>query len=119
MARRYGGKFSPSGDDIGDDSPESPLPQGAYDGARADPVGARNNVLFVPSIVLVFTSLSGGALTLALGLIAAGILAASAFLTHEGLRAESLWRVSPNAMKTARFRRWSRFVCKAEVLHVF
>ena len=101
MARRYGGKFSPSGDDIGDDSPESPLPQGAYDGARADPVGARNNVLFVPSIVLVFTSLSGGALTLALGLIAAGILAASAFLTREGLRAEAAFNARRVARKPA------------------
>ncbi|MGR3805760.1 5-bromo-4-chloroindolyl phosphate hydrolysis family protein [Marinibacterium profundimaris] len=102
MGQRFGGRYSPHGTGTpGDpDDPDStpPVPRGAYHGAQVDPAGARCNLLFVPPVVLVFTSLSGGALTLATGLISAGILAGAAFLTREGLRAE----VAFNARRVAR-----------------
>jgi hypothetical protein len=87
MAQRYGGKFSPRGDDDGD----SPPPRGGFDGARVDPVGARANALFLPAIPLVLLSLTGGAVTLALGLSAAATLALAAFMLREGLRAEAAY----------------------------
>lgn len=94
MARRYGGKFSPDGQsDTG-----APAPRGQYDGARVNPVGARANVMFVPAIPLVFLSLNDGAIGMTLGLVAAGILTAAAFLLREGLKAEDAY----NARRTAR-----------------
>ena len=87
MAQRYGGKFSPRGDDDGD----SPPPRGGFDGARVDPAGARANALFLPAIPLVLLSLTGGAVTLALGLSAAAVLALAAFMLREGLRAEAAY----------------------------
>ncbi|WP_170404666.1 5-bromo-4-chloroindolyl phosphate hydrolysis family protein [Ruegeria arenilitoris] len=94
MAKRYGGKFSPDGQSDTD----APAPRGQYDGARVNPVGARANVMFVPAIPLVFLSLNDGAIGMTLGLVAAGILTAAAFLLREGLKAEDAY----NARRTAR-----------------
>ncbi|WP_170441768.1 5-bromo-4-chloroindolyl phosphate hydrolysis family protein [Ruegeria arenilitoris] len=94
MAQRYGGKFSPDGQSDTD----APAPRGQYDGARVNPVGARANVMFVPAIPLVFLSLNDGAIGMTLGLVAAGILTAAAFLLREGLKAEDAY----NARRTAR-----------------
>lgn len=103
MAQRFGGKYSPTGDlsDDTSDGGSAPGPRGQYHGAQVDPAGGRVNLLFAPSVVLVFTSLSGGALTLASGLIAAGLLAGAAFLTREGLRAEAAFNARRVARKPA------------------
>ncbi|MGV6848038.1 MAG: 5-bromo-4-chloroindolyl phosphate hydrolysis family protein [Marinibacterium sp.] len=102
MAQRYGGQYSPTGSgdrNVTADKPDTmPRPRGQYDGARVDPAGGKVNVLFVPPAVLVFTSIGKGAVALATGLAAAGILAASALLLREGLRAEGAY----NARKVAR-----------------
>ena len=97
MAQRYGGKFSPDTAETPADTPD----RGQYQNARIDPVGGRTNVLFAPAIVLVFTSLHKGALGLATGLIAAGLLAASAYLLREGLRAEAAFNDRRVARKPA------------------
>ncbi len=97
MARRYGGKYSP---DSADGTQPAP-PRGQFDGARVDPVGARTNLLFVPPVVLVFTSLSGGAVNLTLGLTAAGLLALAAWLLREGLRAEAAYQARKVARRPA------------------
>lgn len=95
MAQRYGGKFSPDGSNSeADSTPE----RGQYDGARKDAAGMRANVLFVPAIPLVFTSLNDGAVGLTLAIVAATILTLAAWLTREGLRAEAEY----NARKVAR-----------------
>ncbi len=105
MAQRFGGKFSPdSADKPADTQANTPAgtpDRGQYQGARIDPVGGRTNVLFAPAIVLVFTSLSKGALGLATGLIAAGLLAGSAYLLREGLRAEAAFNDRRVARKPA------------------
>ncbi|MES0863656.1 5-bromo-4-chloroindolyl phosphate hydrolysis family protein [Ruegeria sp. SCPT10] len=94
MAKRFGGKYSPqSGSE-----PDGPPPRGQFDGARVEPAGARANVLFIPAIPLVFLSLNDGAIGMTMGLVAAGLLTAAAFLLREGLRAEAAY----NARKTAR-----------------
>ncbi|MCA0905393.1 5-bromo-4-chloroindolyl phosphate hydrolysis family protein [Ruegeria marisrubri] len=94
MAKRFGGKYSPQGDE----SENTPQPRGQFDGARVEPAGARANILFLPAIPLVFLSLNDGAIGMTLGLVAAGFLTAAAFLLREGLRAEAAY----NARKTAR-----------------
>ncbi|MDJ0823076.1 MAG: 5-bromo-4-chloroindolyl phosphate hydrolysis family protein [Paracoccaceae bacterium] len=83
MARRFGGKYSPDGDQ------SEPKPRSAYQGARVHPVGARSNVLFLPPVILAFMSITGGAATLAIGLIGAGSLLLGAWLLREGLIAEA------------------------------
>ncbi|WP_170607145.1 5-bromo-4-chloroindolyl phosphate hydrolysis family protein [Ruegeria arenilitoris] len=94
MAKRYGGKFSPQGGS----EPDAQPPRGQFDGARVEPAGARANVLFVPAIPLVFLSLNDGAIGMTIGLVAAGLLTAAAFLLREGLRAEAAY----NERRTAR-----------------
>ena len=92
MARRFGGKYSPDGTG----HPEAERP--AYHGARVDPVGARSNLLFVPPVLLAFTSLTAGAAGLALGLLGAASLLLGAWLLRDGLRAEAEY----NARRVAR-----------------
>ncbi|EEE36383.1 hypothetical protein RKLH11_216 [Rhodobacteraceae bacterium KLH11] len=94
MAKRFGGKFSPQGAP----SDEGQPPRGQFDRARVEPAGARANLLFLPAIPLVFLSLNDGAIGMTIGLVAAGLLTAAAFLLREGLRAEAAY----NARRTAR-----------------
>ncbi|WP_170573269.1 5-bromo-4-chloroindolyl phosphate hydrolysis family protein [Ruegeria atlantica] len=94
MAKRYGGKYSPEGNGSGDDQ----TPRGQFHGARVEPAGARANILFLPAIPLIFLSLNDGAIGMTIGLIAAGMLTAAAFLLREGLRAEAAY----NTRRTAR-----------------
>lgn len=83
MARRYGGKYSP----------EQGTTAGHAGRTRhnVDPVGARVNLLFVPPVVLLFFSLGGGAVGLALGLAGAATLAGGAWLLRGGLQAEAAY----------------------------
>ncbi len=92
MAQRFGRKYSPDGESkpVSEQRP-------AFHGAKVDPVGARSNILFVPPIVLAFTSL-GGATDLAVGLTGAAVLTLGAWLLRDGLRAEAAW----NERKVAR-----------------
>lgn len=80
MARRFGGKYSPdAGPDT--DAPHMPL--------RVDPVGGRANVMFVPPVVLLATTLTDGPTALALGLSGTAALALGAWLLRDGLRAQA------------------------------
>ncbi len=84
MAQRFGGRYSPQGNT----PPETPrsAPRAP---ARVDPVGARSNILFVPPVILAFTSLTAGATGLAIGLGGAALLLLGAWFLREGLRAEA------------------------------
>ena len=90
MAKKFGGKYSPNGESA------DPLDAGLEH--VVDPVGARANVLFIPPIPLVFTSLSNGAAELTMALVAAGLMILAAWLLRDGLRAEAAY----NARKVAR-----------------
>lgn len=95
MAQRFGGKFSPNG------SPSQPAdtPKAkGFKGATVDPVGARSNILFIPPVVLAFTSINEGAIGMGLGLIGAAVLLLGAWLLRGGLTAEAAY----NARKVAR-----------------
>ena len=93
MAKRFGGKYSPTNGDTSE-----PAPRAAFQNAQVDPVGARANLLFLPPILLGAFSLNDGAIGLALGLGGAAILILAAWLVRDGLRAEAAF----NARKVAR-----------------
>jgi len=90
MAKRFGGKFSPDGQDGPQTKPAERI--------EVDPVGGRANVLFVPAIALVATSFNDGAISLTAALIGAGLWTLAAWLLRAGLQAEAEY----NARKVAR-----------------
>lgn len=94
MAQRYGGKYSPDGASEKSDPP----PRKGFQGAKVDPVGARSNLLFLPPMVLGFTSIGQGAIGMGLGLVGAGALLLGAWLLRGGLTAEAEY----DARKVAR-----------------
>ena len=87
MAKRFGGKYSPTPDQTGAED----LPRGTFQGAKVDPVGARANLLFLPAVLLGAFSLNDGAIGMALGLTGAAILILAAWLLRDGLRAEAAY----------------------------
>ncbi|MGC1496442.1 MAG: 5-bromo-4-chloroindolyl phosphate hydrolysis family protein [Sulfitobacter sp.] len=89
MAKRFGGKHSPDA--------KSSVQTKHGERIEVDPVGGRVNVLFIPAVVLLFTSLNDGATGLTLGLIGAGVLTGAAWMLREGIRAEAEY----NARKVA------------------
>ncbi|KMK66749.1 5-bromo-4-chloroindolyl phosphate hydrolysis family protein [Puniceibacterium sp. IMCC21224] len=96
MAQRYGGKFSPD-----ESGPSGDQDRPAFHGAQVDPVGARSNVLFLPPVVLAFTSLTSGATLLAVGLTGAAALALGAWMLRDGLRAEAQYTARRIARRPA------------------
>ena len=91
MARKFGGKFSPGG------STSDPR-DAAVDPVRIKAAGSRGRLLYVPPVVLVFTSLGAGPATLLTALVGAGVLTLAVFMLQEGLRAEAAY----DARKVAR-----------------
>ncbi len=92
MAQRYGGKYSPDGN--------RPVPDGLSAGSAAEkPRGLwRTTVLFLSAFAFLFPAFGDGPADMLLGLVAGGVLIASASMTREGLRAEAAF----NARKVAR-----------------
>lgn len=95
MAQRYGGTHSPDGKS--GDTNIDPRPFKA----QVSPTGARSNLLFVPGLILAFTSFGGGPETLALGLAGAGTWTLAAWLTREGLKAEASYHSRKVARRPA------------------
>ncbi|MCH2164366.1 MAG: 5-bromo-4-chloroindolyl phosphate hydrolysis family protein [Marinovum sp.] len=96
MAQRFGGKYSPQGDnDSTDDGPRRVRNQ------RVKPAGARSNVLFIPGIVLIATTFWSGAEGMALGLTGAAIWTLAAWFTREGLAAEDAYHARKVAKRPA------------------
>ncbi|QYX56292.1 5-bromo-4-chloroindolyl phosphate hydrolysis family protein [Roseovarius sp. SCSIO 43702] len=98
MARRFGGKYSPDGDADAD----GPAPAAGSDMTpRVNPVGARANLLFVPPILLLFTTLTDGPVPMTLGLAGAGALTLGAWLLRGGLEAEAAYHTRKIARRPA------------------
>jgi hypothetical protein len=91
MAKRFGGRFSPSG-------AASDPREAAVDPVRIKAAGARGRILYVPALVLVITSLNAGPAVLVTALAGAGVLTLAAWMLQEGLRAEAAY----DARKVAR-----------------
>lgn len=96
MAQRFGGKYSPKGA-----AQTGAPPAETYVAATVDPVGARANLMFLPAVVLLFTSLFSGAFGLVLGLAGAGTLSLGAWLLRGGLQAEAAYHARKIAKRPA------------------
>lgn len=96
MARRFGGKYSPSGQ-----TTPPPPPKGAFDGARRTRVGGRVNLLFLAPLPLVFAAFGNGPGALVLNLSALGTLLLAAWLTREGLIAQEAYEARKVARRPA------------------
>ena len=94
MAQRYGGKYSP-------DAEPSDKATRIRPRAEVDAAGGRSNVMFIPAIVLVATTLSDGAIPMTLGLIGAAVLTLSAWLLRGGLQAEAAFHARKIARRPA------------------
>ena len=88
MAKRFGGKFSPGGSQA----------RGGVPAKEVQSSGLSATLLFIPAVILIFTSLNDGPVKLILGLIGGGLLACAAWLLREGQKAEAAY----NARKVAR-----------------
>lgn len=86
MARRYGGKFSPDPANRPADD-KAPVPANRFDGVRPRRAGARVNMLFIASLLMLAPTFLGGTDAVLPGLAATALLLAGAWLTREGLRA--------------------------------
>jgi len=103
MAQRFGGKFSPSGNDASGGRPDG-RPSSAsrmMANAQVNPVGLRANLMFVPAAVLMLFSLGAGASALVMGLIGAGLWVGSAVMLREGLKAEAAYAARKVARRPA------------------
>lgn len=98
MAQRFGGKYSPQGKSS--DLPPADAPT-AYTGAQVSPAGARANLMFVPPVVLVATTVTDGAVAMTQGLVGAGLLGLGALLLREGLKAEAAFNERKMARRPA------------------
>ena len=94
MAKQFGGKYSPNA--TGNQTTGNRKRR-----AEVDPAGGRANLLFVPAIVLVATSFSGGAVALLAALLGAASLTLSAWLLRGGLRAEAAYHARKVARRPA------------------
>lgn len=94
MAKQFGGKYSPTGKG-------STGPLEVIDDRQVDAAGGRSNLLFIPAIVLVATTFSGGPVSLITGLVGAGALTLAAMLLREGLRAEAAYDLRKVARRPA------------------
>ena len=92
MAKRFGGKYSPDGQE-----PDGPRATVTSD-PRIPVSDGRVKLLYVPAIVLAATSLNEGPVMLVTALVGAAILTLAAWLLQEGLEAEAAY----NARKVAR-----------------
>ncbi|MFT6074888.1 MAG: 5-bromo-4-chloroindolyl phosphate hydrolysis protein [Yoonia sp.] len=91
MAKRFGGKFSPDGQDSG---PR----EAVVDARQIKSAGSRARPLYIPAIILVVTSLNDGPVALVTALVGGAALTLAAWLLQEGLQAEAAY----NARKVAR-----------------
>ncbi|KHA53075.1 5-bromo-4-chloroindolyl phosphate hydrolysis family protein [Sulfitobacter geojensis] len=93
MAQRFGGKYSPDGD--------SAAPAKQQRRVQVNPAGGRSNVMFIPAIVLVATTLGDGAIPMTLGLSGAALWTLSAWLLREGLIAQAAFEERKVARRPA------------------
>jgi hypothetical protein len=93
MAQRFGGKYSPDGDNA--------APAKQQRRVQVKPAGGRSNVMFIPAIPLVATTLGDGAIPMTLGLSGAALWTLSAWLLREGLVAQAAFEERKVARRPA------------------
>jgi hypothetical protein len=98
MAQRFGGKFSPNGAGPGTNPPEAPHP---FDGRAPAKAGVKSNLLFVASLLFLPAAFTGAPRALVAGLVACALMLLAAWLTREGLRAQSAYEARTVARRPA------------------
>ncbi|WP_037254878.1 5-bromo-4-chloroindolyl phosphate hydrolysis family protein [Roseobacter sp. SK209-2-6] len=104
MAKKFGGKYSPSGSNApleGSKGTPSPSQVQPLRNSSVDPIGLRSNLMFLPGALMLLFSLTSGASGLALGLGAAALWTGAAYLLREGLRAKAAFDARRVARKPA------------------
>lgn len=96
MAQKFGGQHSPDGPTQTTHSDRI-----VAETRQVDAAGAKANILFIPAIPLVFTSLNDGPFTLGLALVGAATLTLAAWLLRDGLRAEAAYKARKVARRPA------------------
>lgn len=97
MARQFGGKYSPDSKGVAADTHR----EQAHSRRAIHAAGSRGRLLYLPPIILVFTSLNDGPTALITALIGAGVLTLAAWLLQEGLRAEAEYHARRIARRPA------------------
>ena len=95
MAQRYGGKFSPNGEQ------PSGQPTGNFQGAKRSKVGTRVNLLFILPLPLIWQAFGSGPTQMVYNLVALGTLLLAAWMTREGLLAEEAYEARTVARRPA------------------
>lgn len=93
MARRFGGRFSPGGDD-------APPPH-PFDGRQPTRAGLRSNLLFALPFLFAWKAFSGTPADLFLGLAAFSLMMLGAWLTREGIFAQEAYDARTVARRPA------------------
>ena len=86
MARRFGGRFSPT-----DSTPETTDPRPAFHGRRRARGAGRVNFLFLAALPFLISAFFKGATGLALSLASGGLILLAAWLTREGIAAQDAY----------------------------
>lgn len=100
MAQRYGGKFSPEGEQGRAALPGKPA-GGTFRAARRTRAGGRVNLLFLAPLPLIWQAFGNGPNALVLNLVALGLLLLAAWLTREGLLAQEAYDARTVARRPA------------------
>ncbi|WP_342068612.1 5-bromo-4-chloroindolyl phosphate hydrolysis family protein [Yoonia algicola] len=95
MAKRFGGKFSPDGQQSAGSRKEAPR---ARVTTGSD---GRVKLLYLPAVILAVTSLNEGPVMLVAGLAGAAVLTLAAWLLQEGLQAEAAYHARKVARRPA------------------
>ena len=95
MAERFGGKYSPQGSQSGHTPMQSPFRAHGSDGQW------RTTVLFLSAFLFLFPAFGDGPRDLLFGLSAGGALILAAWLTREGIKAETEYNTRTLARRPA------------------
>jgi hypothetical protein len=95
MAERFGGKYSPQGSQSGHTPMQSPIRAQGSDGQW------RTTVLFLSAFLFLFPAFGDGPRDLLFGLSAGGALILAAWLTREGIKAETEYNTRTLARRPA------------------
>ncbi len=95
MAQRYGGKYSPEGQQ------PAQKPGAEFRAAKRTRAGGRVNLLFLAPLPLIWSAFGNGPAALALNLSALGLLLLAAWLTREGLIAQEAYEARTVARRPA------------------
>ncbi len=91
MAERFGGKYSPTGNQPAPLPAAEPKPKGLW----------RTNLLCLSAFLFLFPAFGDGPGDMLLGLLAGGLLVLSAWLTREGMKAEAAYGARKLARRPA------------------